>query len=130
MNCIDVRTLGRFRVRPTSDHEKGCHIDPWNLEIICRAGTIYPHGGTKLQAFCNRPQFRNRLKALPCVTVWQDGDSETTVIFDAKDFPEVAAILRPRQKRSAETAQNLRCGPKKGVPDDLNGGSNDSGGGR
>jgi hypothetical protein len=48
--CIDVRALGRFKVRLTDDHVKGNRIDPWDTEMVCAKGTIFPHGGAQLQA--------------------------------------------------------------------------------
>jgi hypothetical protein len=101
--CIDVRSLGRFRTRVTDDHVKGGRIDLWHLEIVCLKGAIYPHGGTLLQAYTARSRTRNLLKALPCVRVHQDGDSETTVVFDVRDFAWVAEVMRPRKKRPAPT---------------------------
>jgi hypothetical protein len=99
--CIDVRSLGRYRVRPTEDRGKGCRIDPWHLEMLCKKGTIYPHGGTLLQAYSARPRTRRLLKALPCVRVHQDGDLETTVVFDVRDFVAVATVMKPRKRRPA-----------------------------
>lgn len=99
--CIDVRALGRFKVRVTEDHLKGSRIDPWNLEMVCVKGVIYPHGGTLLQAYTARSRTRNLLKALPCVMIHQDGDLETTVVFDQRDFSEVASVMKPRRRRPA-----------------------------
>lgn len=107
LTCVDVRTLGRYRVVPSEDHTPGAPYDPWNLEIECFHGRIYPHGGTRLQAYTDGPQYRNRLKALPCVKIHQDGDFETTVIFDAKDFETVAAILKPKKVPPGRTAEEL-----------------------
>jgi hypothetical protein len=86
-------------VRLTEDHKKGSRIDPWDIEIICKKGLIYPHGGTRLQAYTDQPRTRARLKALSCVTLHQDGDFETTVTFDVKNFGEVVAVMKPRKKR-------------------------------
>lgn len=78
---------------------KGDRIDPWNIEMVCARGTIYPHGGSLLQAYTDRPRTRKSLKALPCVKVHQDGDFETAVIFDVRDFDRVAEVMRPRKRR-------------------------------
>ncbi len=96
-----MRTLGRFKVRSTEDRAKGCRIDPWHLEMVCQKGTIFPHGGTLLQAYTDRMHTRKRLKALPGVRVFQDGDFETTVIFDVRGFARVAEVMRPRKRRPA-----------------------------
>lgn len=99
--CIDVRTLGWFKVRKSGDHVRGGPVDSWNLEILCQKGRIYPHGGTRLQACTDRRMARLELKALGCVQVHQDGDFETTVIFDVRDFIRVAEVMKPRKKRPA-----------------------------
>jgi len=80
---------------------KGDRIDPWNIEMVCAKGTIYPHGGSLLQAYTDRSRTRKMLEALPCVKVFQDGDLETTVVFDVRDFARVAEVMRPRRRRPA-----------------------------
>src|ERR1017187_422851 len=94
LQCVDVRTLGRFKVSGTKDRVKGSRIDPWDLEISCQRGTIYPHGGALLQAFSTRSRTRRLLKALSCVRVHQDGDLATTVIFDVRRSEEHTSELQ------------------------------------
>lgn len=109
--CIDLRTLeGRYKVVPGGDHLPGTRLDIWNLEIPCKYGKIYPHGGTRLQAYCNASLHRRlALKALPCVTVHQQGDFEITVIFEVGDLPAVAEVLKPRVKPPARDAPHLKA---------------------
>lgn len=99
--CIDVKELGRFKVRLTDDHVKGNRIGPWDIEMVCVKGAIYPHGGSQLQAYTARSRTRNLLKAMGCVKVHQDGDFETAVVFDVQDFARVAEVMRPRKRRPA-----------------------------
>lgn len=80
---------------------KGDRIDPWRVEMVCAKGTIYAHGGALLQAYTARSRTRKLLKALPCVKVHQDGDFETAIIFDVRDFDRVAEVMRPRKRRPA-----------------------------
>jgi hypothetical protein len=103
LECVDVRTLGRFRVEGTEDRVAGTKLDPWNFEILCARwkGRIYPHGGTRLQAWITTRRVKGVLAALLAVgaTPWQVGDHEATVLFEVADFERVAAVLRPRKKR-------------------------------
>jgi hypothetical protein len=54
-----------------------------------------------LRPYTARSRTRTLLKALPCVRVHQDGDLETTVVFDVRDFARVAEVMRPRRRRPA-----------------------------
>ena len=118
--CIDLRTLGRFKVVPGEDHHSGTTLDIWNLEIPCSYGKIYPHGGTRLQAYCDNKNIRPKLEALPCVKIHQKGDWETTVIFDVEDLSAVAGVLKAykkpkggkgRTKEELEAIRPVRKGP-------------------
>ncbi len=83
--------------------------DPWLQIIPCRAGHIFPHGGTKLAAVTNKlgPTAR-KLAAIPGVTLWQDGDDGVTVLFDVADFDRVAAIIGPKRRRKPLTEKQLQ----------------------
>ena len=102
-----IRSAGRFKVRSTEDRAKGCRIDAWTLELVCVKGTIYPHGGSLLQAYTARSRTRRLLKALPCVRVHQDGDLETAVL-DVRDFVAVASVMKPRKRRPPPASLPLR----------------------
>jgi hypothetical protein len=51
----------------------------------------------------DRPYTRRLLKTLPWLKVHQDGDYETTVIFNVGDFTRMAEVMRPKKKRPAPT---------------------------
>lgn len=114
-DCIDVRTLGRFKTRMSADHVPGRHKDPWNIELLCRNGVIYPHGGEYLQAYSTKRNTRVMLRSLANaygdIHIHKDGDFETTVRFHVSIFDVIAKALLPRRKRNPETALNLRRGP-------------------
>lgn len=105
--CIDLKA--RFGHRYRVDYEESYRAecgdsarahDPWLLTIPCRHGHIYPHGGELLAASTNRRgPITNRLAALPCVCVVQDGDDGINVLFHASDLDKVAAILKPKRRR-------------------------------
>ncbi len=107
--CIDLeQQFGhRFRVEYGPSYyaqygERARVNDPWLKIIPCRNGHIYPHGGKLLAASTNnRGPVAKRLMALPCTTVWQDGDDGVTVLFDVADFDKVAALMHPRRRRTA-----------------------------
>jgi hypothetical protein len=89
--------------------------DPWLLTIECQFGHIYPQGGNLLSASTNRRgPVANRLVALPCVRVIQEGDDGFNVVFHVSDFDEVAAVMKPRRRRRltpdqrAERVERLR----------------------
>ena len=89
--------------------------DPWLQIIPCRFGHLYPHGGNYLGASTTRRgPVANRLAALPCVRLVQDGDDGVNVVFHLDDFELVAAVMRPKRRRRlpadrrAEQVERLR----------------------
>lgn len=106
--CINLRETygGKYRVTYEAsyyaDHGDGSRTDdPWLQQIECTFGTIIPYGGNELAACTHRRgPTAKKLLALDCVTVWQDGDDGVNVRFDAKDFNRVAAVMRPKRKRT------------------------------
>lgn len=108
--CIDLRaTYGRafrYTMDPSFDAERPefrAVEKPWLTRIACRKGHICPWGGRDLAATSSRRLTRQRLMALPFATVNQSGDAETTVVFDAQYFDEVAAIMGARRRRPRAT---------------------------
>ena len=53
--------------------------DPWYLQIPCRLGHIYPHGGSMLAVSLDaHPIQAKQLAALDCCRIHQQGDDGTT----------------------------------------------------
>ena len=77
-------------------------MDPWNLEIRCKYGKVYPHGGKFLQAYTDRRIKRGELRDIPGVKLHQWGDTECTVIFPVEVLPAVLDVLKPRVKRTVD----------------------------
>ena len=106
-NCIDLqeRFGDRYRVAYDESHEadRGPNArthDPWLLTLPCRFGHIYPHGGKLLGASTDhRGPIANRLAALSCVHVVQDGDDGINVAFNVAAFDQVAAVMKPKRRR-------------------------------
>jgi hypothetical protein len=111
---IDLRQQYSSRFRMGCDpscervhHNDAC--DPWNALVLCQHGHIYPHGELLLGAATNnRGPIANSLAALPCVRVTQDGDDGINVVFDASDFAKVAAIMKPRRRRTLSPEQRAK----------------------
>jgi hypothetical protein len=108
LRCIDLRAaFPSLRIRWSEDHIPSSPRDPWDEKIVCRFGTIYPHGSTRLQALCTGTKTAAKLSRLPCTRVWQTGNSELTVVFEVDDFEAVAEVMRPITKRKGRTAEAL-----------------------
>jgi len=89
--------------------------DPWYLQIPCRLGHIYPHGGSTLAVSLDgHPIKAKQLTALDCCQVHQHGADGMTLLFDMADFQQVAEIVRPHRRvqlseaRKAELAERCR----------------------
>ena len=105
MECECVNLLERFgtEFRITFDEAydaKHRHtLDPWTIEIPCRFGVIYPHGGDRLAVECDRHPVANRQLRELGLQIWQDGAVETTFVFPVDLFEAVAAIVQPKRRR-------------------------------
>ena len=106
MECVNL--LGRFGqgYRITYDptdipkHRHRANLDPWMMQIDCRCGIIYPHGGTLLAVEVDsRPTTARRLLESGVCTLYQDGNREKTLTFDVAVFEAVAAIVKLRRRR-------------------------------
>ena len=81
----------------------------WLMVIPCQHGEICPWGDDTL-AVCSKTagSVAKRLKALPFVTVAQDGADGVNVVFSLEHFEEVAAIMKPRRRRQVSEAERQR----------------------
>ena len=110
--CINLRQRFGSQYRITFDpcydakHRPQATLDPWNMQIPCEKGVIYPYGGTKLAVEVDyRAPTAKRLAALPYCRLVQDGDHEKTFVFDVADFKAVAAIVQPKRRRTLTPEQ-------------------------
>ena len=112
-NYIDLKERFGSRYRVTYEPsyaaergERGRRHDSWLQTIPCQHGHIYPHGGELLGASTNhRGRVANRLAALPCVRIVQDGDDGVNVVFDVAEFETIAAVMKPRHRRRLSPEQ-------------------------
>jgi hypothetical protein len=114
--CIDLRERfgTRYRVRQEADgvtwYETPESERVWLLELPCRYGVVYPHGGEMLAAVVTGRYARQQVAALPCI-VSRRGDEELVVTFHVNDTEAVLAIMKPRRRRqvSPEQREQLRA---------------------
>ena len=104
--CINLLERFGTRFRITFDeaydpaHRQRENLDPWAMQIPCRRGVIYPHGGDVLAVEVDgRPRLASQLREIPGVTELHDGNGEWTFLFPVTMFDTVAAIVLPRVKR-------------------------------
>jgi hypothetical protein len=110
--CVNLRERFGNQYRITFDeaydprNRPRDKLDPWMMQIPCRFGTIYPHGGRVLAIEVDQhPMAVRLLEAIPACRGHQASNRERTFLFDLADFPAVAAVVRPRQKRRLSDAQ-------------------------
>jgi hypothetical protein len=104
--CIDLRERFGSDYRITFDpaysdwHVPRDKLDPWMMQIPAQFGTIYPHGGDLLAVEVDyHPQAVKKLAVLPGVRLHQNGEHEKTFLFPVALFEQVAAIVKPKQRR-------------------------------
>ena len=107
VKLINLRELfgRRYQIGydPSYAHEQSdwrkCE-EPWLQVVLCHHGEIYPWGDDRLAATTStRGAIANKLAALECCTVSQDGSDGVTVTFHVGDFSAVAKLIRPRGRR-------------------------------
>lgn len=69
----------------------------WLLEIPCKYGTVYPHGGEILAAVVRGGRIQSKVLAVPGI-LSRRGDLELVVTFHVDHADAVLAILRPRRR--------------------------------
>ena len=120
--CIDLKERFGDRYRVVYEESYGAECgksgrahDPWLLTLPCRYGCIYVQGRQYLGvSTTHRGPIANRLLALPCVRLVQDGDDGVNAIFHVDDFDQVAGIMLPKRRRKlsdeqrAEQVERLR----------------------
>ena len=89
----------RFRLEESYRAENNQHVKGdgrWYVEIVCRNGHIYPHGGTFLLAYV-KPGAVSPVAKLSDVQVHQKEGKARVFKFPVDRLVEVAAILRPKR---------------------------------
>ena len=105
--CVDLRPWAkanryRFRLEESHRAENNQHIKGdgrWFVEILCKNGLIYPHGGTNLLAYA-KSRIAPAIAKLPGVYPYQTDGTARVYKFPIERLDEVAAILKPRKRRA------------------------------
>jgi hypothetical protein len=105
--CINLKERfgDRFKVQYEESYyaergERAWTDDPWLQTIPCENGHIGPFGGEELAACTNSARsIPQKLLALGCCRLWQDGSDGANLVFHLRDFDRVAAVMKPRRKR-------------------------------
>jgi len=79
----------------------------WLLELLCRYGIIYPHGGEILSAWTDHPRIGRELERLRCVPRSR-GDLETVAVFPVDDATDVFRILKLCRRRCLSDTQRAQ----------------------
>ncbi len=86
------------------------------MTILCRWGTIYPHGAEMLALELDgHPKVGKQVAAIPGIVLHQDGDEEKTFLFPVSLFDQVAALVEPKKVRrltEEHKAKLLEAGQK------------------
>jgi hypothetical protein len=107
--CIDLRERFGQQYRIGFDEAASKKIDPWMQTILCRFGTIYPHGNENLAVEVDgHNRIAKQVGTIPGVVLHQDGDDEKTFIFPLSLFDQVAAIVEPKRVRRLTDEQKAK----------------------
>jgi len=121
MDCPNVRALyPQYKI--SRDPSAGPREqDPWNWQIDCQFGHVYPNGTDTLGVATNSSgAVAKRIAGLDCVTVTQDGSDGINAVFKLADADAVFAIIKPRKRRrlsdEVRTAAIARLCSRKAQP--------------
>jgi hypothetical protein len=113
MWCIDLRSIGRYRVwNEVEDRWATSRDDPGDLIVPGRYGFMATWGPSTLAACTNGRKTTDKiLAAVPGARVVQDGDDGQNVVFPSEHHQAVAVILvlRRHKTRPAEAASHLKA---------------------
>ena len=115
-DCINLKDLvgDKWRVGYEDSYEaeygeNARTSDPWLMIALCRHGHLFPWGDDLLAASTDkRGPVAQRLMALNCGTIRQDGDDGAMITFHVDDIAQVAKILKPRRRRRLSDEQKAK----------------------
>jgi len=110
MGCVDLRDWAkdnryRYRLEESYGAESDGHVKGdgrWFVEVLCRYGLIYPAGGSDLLAYCNRGVVSKISELGPDIRLHQYDGGAKVFRFPVSRLEEVAAILKPRKRRTLD----------------------------
>ena len=118
--CINFKKQfgDKHKIRVTPGYEKFSR-DPWNFEVICKFGVIYPNGDDEL-GFVPYEEIKEApvkitknaldrateaLMISGCLIPREESSDPKNLLFRLKDFRQVAKIVKPRRKRQMNKEQ-------------------------
>src|SRR5262249_40917677 len=106
ITCLNLRALYGDRYRITFDQAYAPRnvprekLDPWAMQLPCRFGCIFPHGGELVAVEVDyHAKVARALTTVPGVVLYQDGDHEKTFVFHVDLFDQVTATVKPYRRR-------------------------------
>src|SRR5574338_169078 len=99
--CVNLKKRFGQRYKITFDPAVEDRRDPWMMQVPCKYGTIYPHGGDLMAIECDyHGGIVSRLLVLGLVH-HQCGAREHTLLFHVDDWAKVAEVVQPRRRRQS-----------------------------
>ena len=108
----------KYKIRVTPGYED-FKRDPWNFELICKFGVIYPNGDDELgfvpyDAIEEAPvkitkialeRATEEVMRLDFLLSYEESSDPKNILFRFKDFRKVAKIVKPRRKKQMSEEQ-------------------------
>ena len=107
--CVDLRVWAnakrcKCRFEESYQAESNPHVrgdGRWFVEILCRHGVIYPFGRLDLLAYVHRGLV-SAVANLDDIRLHQQDDGSCVFRFPLERLEELAAILKPRRRRTLD----------------------------
>ena len=108
IGCVDLRIWAkshryRYWLEESYKAEDSIHVrgdGRWFVEVLCQNGLIYPYGGRTLLAYAKGGVKRHIADLGDDVRRHQTDGKAEVFRFPVERLDEVAAILKPRKRRS------------------------------
>ena len=90
----------KITIDESASHDGESKKDPWNFQIPCKFGHIYPISNKLLGFFCESSKIATKIKRnLSKITIAQEGDFEAVFAFTPIQFDSIAQYAQPRKRR-------------------------------
>lgn len=102
--CPDLRTIAeanRFRWQRAEGSTPKSQ-DPWDVEIPCKGGVIYPQGAGKLAFMTTKRALIRICEGDSRLKLHQRGDSEASFTFDERHLLSLVSLLKVKRLRKVD----------------------------
>jgi len=79
--------------------------NPWDLQIPCTYGHIYPYSNNMLGFYCSGYKIKAKIIRETDFELIQDGDTEGVFLFPPKRMKEMAKYAKPKSRRKMTAKQ-------------------------